>query len=98
MTTLRDQIVYLEMVEAQHVGMDARKYLAAARAAREIVGRELGGLAMQAFVSAALPTLQTTAENIHFDTNRRFADLDGSGNAGLAQAIADRLIRSLGRA
>ncbi len=98
MTRLRDQIVFLEVLEARHVGMNAGNYLAAARSAREIIEHELGGLAMQAFVSAALPSLQTTAENIYFDTNRRFADLDGSGNAGRAQAIADKLIHSLGRA
>ncbi len=98
MTRLRDQIVFLEVLEARHVGMNAANYLAVARSVREIIQRELGELTMQAFVSAVLPTLQTTAENIYFDTNRRFADLDGSGNASRAQAITDSLMRNLGRA
>lgn len=97
MKQLRDHIVFLEVVDARHVRMDAAGYLLAARAARLIVRRELGVLTMQAFVSEVLPTLQTTAENIHFDSHRRFADLDGSGQAPLAQAMADRLMRRLVR-
>ena len=89
---LRDHIVLLEVIDARHVRMDAAGYLLAARAARQIVRRELGILTMQAFVSEALPTLQTTAENIHFDSHRRFADLDGSGQAECAQATADSLM------
>lgn len=98
MTQLREQIVFLEVADARHVGMNAAKYLAAARSVREIIERELGILGMQAFVNTSLPTLQTTAENIYFDSHRRFADLDGSGNAGRAQAMADSLIGHLGRA
>ena len=94
-TRLRDQIVFLEMVDACHVRMNAARYLASARLARQIVERELGGLAMQAFVSSALPSLQTTAENTHFDSHRCFADLDGSGAARRAQAMADRLLQGL---
>lgn len=97
MTRLRDQIVFLEVAEARHVAMNAGRYQVAARAVREIIERELGGLAMQAFVSATTPTLQTTAENIYFNSHRRFADLDGSGDAGRAQAIADRMLQRLGR-
>lgn len=96
MTRLRDQIVFLEMVDACHVRMNAARYLAAARLARQIVECELGGLAMGAFVSADLPALQTTAENTHFDSHRCFADLGGSGDARRAQAMADRLLRGLG--
>ena len=95
MKQLRDHIVFLEVVDARHVRMDAAGYLLAARAARLIVRRELGVLTMQAFVSDLLPTLQTTAENIHFDSHGRFADLDGSGQAQRAQAIADSLMRRL---
>ena len=95
MSRLLDQIVFLEVVDAQHVSMNAAEYLAAARSVREIVKRELGGLKMRDFVSADLPTLQTTAENIFFDVNRCFADLDGSGNARRAEAIAGRLLRRL---
>ncbi len=96
MTRLRDQIVWLEMTDARQVRMDAARYLAAARLARQIVERELGGLAMRAFVSATLPTLQTVAENTYFDNHRCFADLDGGGAARRAQAVADRLLRGLG--
>ena len=95
MKQLRDHIVFLEVIDSQHVRMDAAGYLLAARAARLIVRRELGVLTMQAFVSDLLPTLQTTAENIHFDSHGRFADLDGSGQAQRAQAIADSLMRRL---
>ena len=95
MKQLRDHIVFLEVVDARHVRMDAEGYLLAARAARLIVRRELGILTMQAFVSDKLPTLQTTAENIHFDSHGRFADLDGSGQAHRAQTIADNLMRRL---
>ena len=95
MKRLRDHIVFLEVVDARHVRMDAAGYLLAARAARLIVRRELGALTMQAFVSDTLPTLQTTAENIHFESHGRFADLDGSGQAQHAQAMADHLMRRL---
>ena len=90
---LRDQIVFLEVVDSRHLRMNADKYLEAARLAREIIERDLGTLAMQAFVFDMLPTLQTTAENIYFDNHRRFADLDGSHNAARAQRLADQLIR-----
>lgn len=89
---LRDQIVFLEVIDAHHVGMNAKKYLLAARSVRTIVERELGGLEMGAFASAELATLQTTAENIFFDSHRCFADLDGSGHAVTAQELADTLI------
>ncbi|GAB4551406.1 MAG: hypothetical protein IV105_04400 [Rhizobacter sp.] len=93
LTQLRDQIVFLEVVEARHVRMNAAKYLAAARLAREIIERDLGSLAMQAFVYDMLPTLQTTAENVYFDSHRRFADLDGTANADRAQRLADQVIQ-----
>jgi hypothetical protein len=93
LTQLRDQIVFLEVVESRHLRMNAAKYLQAARLAREIVERDLGSLGMEAFVFDMLPTLQTTAENIYFDSHRRFADLDGTANAIQAQRLADQLIR-----
>ncbi|MBC7992139.1 MAG: hypothetical protein H7Z15_02695 [Rhizobacter sp.] len=93
MTQLRDQIVFLEVVDSRHVGMNAERYLAAARLAREIIERDLGALAMRAFVFDMLPTLQTTAENIYFDSHRRFADLDGNTDAAQAQRLADQLIK-----
>jgi len=93
LTQLRDQIVFLEVVDSRHVRMNATKYLEAARLAREIIERDLGSLAMHAFVFDMLPTLQTTAENIYFDNHRRFADLDGSAHAARAQRLADQLIQ-----
>ena len=86
MKQLRDHIVFLEVVDARHLRMDAAGYLLAARAARLLVRRELGVLTMQAFVSEALPTLQTTAENIHFDSHRRFADSPTSTAAARPKA------------
>ena len=97
MIRLLDEIVFLEVVDAQHAVMNAAKYLTAARSVREIVERELGALPMTDFVTTVLPTLQTTAENFFFERNRHFADLDGSGNAHGARATADQLIRRLGQ-
>jgi hypothetical protein len=89
---LLDQIVFLEAADARHMGMDAKRYLATARSARKIVERELGKLSMSEFQIPELPSLQTMAENVYFDGRRRFADVDGSGLAFLAQAVADDLI------
>lgn len=98
MNRLLDEIVFLDAADAQHVAMNAGKYLQTARSVREIVERELGALPMTDFVTPGLPTLQTTAENIFFERNRRFSDLDSSGNVHVARLIADQLIHRLGRA
>lgn len=92
---LRDQIVFLEVADQHHVRMNATRYLVAARTAREIIERELGEVQMSEFAIAELPTLQTTAENIYFETYGCFADLDGSGHAGIALAQADSLLDRL---
>lgn len=89
---LRDQIVFLEVADNRHVGMNAQRYLAVARSVRATLERELGGVAIEAFAVTRLPTLQTTAENIYFETYGCFADLDGSGRAAVAHALADDLI------
>jgi hypothetical protein len=89
---LLDQIVFLEAADAHHVSMDAMHYLATARSARKIVEFELGAVAMRDFQFPELHSLQTTAENVYFDGRRRFADLDGTGRAFVAQALADALI------
>ncbi len=89
---LRDQIVFLEVADARHVGMNAKRYLAAARSVRTIVERELGCVTMDKFIFANVPALQTTAENIYFDSYGCFADLDGSGQAVRAQEVAEALI------
>ncbi|HSI55948.1 MAG TPA: hypothetical protein VLA16_00230 [Ideonella sp.] len=97
MSQLLDQIVFLEEIDAQHVGMHAGRYLAAARSVRRIVERQLGRLSMRDFVTETLPALQTTAENIFFDGHGHFADLDGSGAAMRARAGANDLIARLQR-
>lgn len=93
MPRLREQIFFLELAEARQVEMNARQYFLAANVAREIIERELGALAMKDFKFPNVPTLQTTAENIYFETYGYFADLDGSGDAALAQVVAEQLIR-----
>lgn len=97
-TRLRDQIVFLEVAEGHHVKMNAWRYLWAARTARVIVERELGELEMRQFALPELPSLQTTAENIYFESYGCFADLDGSGHAAQAQRVAGQLIERLSAA
>lgn len=94
-TRLRDQIVFMEAADAHHLKMDAARYLAAARIARTIVERELGVLQMSEFAIHPLPALQTTAENIYFESYGCLADLDGSGHAGIAQQLGEQLIERL---
>jgi hypothetical protein len=91
-TRLRDQIVFLEVADGQHVKMNAWRYLWAARTARTIVARELGEVHMRAFALPHLPTLQTTAENIYFESYGCFADLDGSGRATVAKQVTTQLL------
>ena len=97
-TRLRDQIVFLEVADGHHVEMNAWRYLWAARTARTIVARELGEVRMSEFAMPHLPTLQTTAENIYFESYGCFADLDGSGHAAVAQQQADQLLKRLSAA
>ena len=92
---ISSQIVCLEVTDGRHVAMNAGDYLRAARGLREAIRRELGELPMHAFFICALPSVQTTAENVFFDHHRRFADVDGSGRAGLAQELADRTLLRL---
>lgn len=92
---LRDQIVFMEVADGHHIDMNARRYLAAARAAREIVERELGTVHMREFQMPRLPALQATAENIFFESHGCLPDLDGSGHAARARAQADRLLARL---
>jgi len=94
---IANQIVCLEVSDGRHVAMDAGAYLRAARELREAIRAELGELPMRAFLTSALPSLQTSAENVFFDHHRRFADVDGSGGASLAQALTDRLLQRLQR-
>ncbi len=92
-----NQIICLEVTDGRLVAMDAAAYLHAARGLREAIRGELGKLPMHAFLSRALPALQTTAENVFFDHHRRFADLDGSGGASQAQSLTDAMLHRLRR-
>ena len=92
-TRLSYQIACLEVTDARQAAIDAAAYLRAARELRDAIRRELSDLPMRAFLIPALPSLQTTAENVYFDQHRRFADVDGSGGADLAQALTDRLLQ-----
>ncbi len=94
---ISNQIVCLEVTDGRHAAIDAGAYLRAARELREAIRREFGALPMRAFLNRALPSVQTIAENVFFDHHRRFADLDGSGGAGLALAVSDRLLQRLRR-
>ena len=97
LNALLNQIVFLEAVDAHHLRMNARRYQTAARSVRQIVESKLGVLDMRAFATAVLPSLQTTAENIFFDSHRRFADLEGRSDASRAHEICDCLMQRLGR-
>ena len=97
MTRLLDEIVFMEMADAHPDEMNAMRYFTAARSARELVERDLGGLPMEDFVTPMLPSLQVTAENIFFDAHGCFADLDGTGTAQQAQALASALMQRLRR-
>lgn len=92
---LSNQIACLEVTDGRHVEMDAAAYLRAARELHETIRREFSTLPMGAFVLPALPSVQTTAENVFFDNHRRFADMDGSGAAVHAQALTDWLLLRL---
>ncbi|CAN5301448.1 hypothetical protein BH11PSE10_BH11PSE10_05810 [soil metagenome] len=92
---LSNQIVCLEVTDGRHLAMDAGAYLRAARELSDTIRRELGELPMGAFLIPALPSVQTTAENVFFDHHRRFADLDGSGGAEHAQALTDGMLQRL---
>ena len=94
---LSNQIVCLEVSDGRHVAMDAGAYLSAARELREAIQLEFGELPMRAFLIRALPSVQTTAANVFFDHHGRFADLDGSGSAGLAQALTHQMLQRLRR-
>ena len=95
---LSSQIVCLEVTDGRHVAMDAAAYLRAARELRESIRLEFGALPMRAFLIRELPSVQTTAENVFFDHHRRFADLDGSGSACLAQTLTNGVLERLRRA
>ena len=92
------QIVCLEVSDGRHVAMNAAAYLHAARELSEAIRREFGELPMGAFLIRELPSVQTIAEIVFFDHHRRFADLDGSGGAALAQALTDGMLQQLRRA
>jgi hypothetical protein len=94
---LREQLVYLECVDAHYLQLDARGYQRAAHALRQAVLTELSAVPMQEFVHGDLPALQTIAQNVFFETRGRFADLDGSSStrrvAEVASALFNRLMK-----
>lgn len=92
-TRLRDDIVFMDTADRGHTTMDAQRYQRAARTARDIVERELGSVKMSRFVFPDVPALQTMAENIYFESYGCFADLDGSGDAARAQALAAQALQ-----
>ncbi len=92
---LCNQIVCLEVTDGRRIEIDAGAYQRAARDLRETIQREFGQLPMSAFLSRALPSVQTTAENVFFDHHRRFADLDGHGGSIRAQTLTDRMLHRL---
>ncbi len=92
---LRAQIVFLEVLETQRAEMHARGYQVAARALRATIESELSDVPMEAFMSPELPTLEATAQNVFFESRRRFADMEGNGHAARAQFEADRLFDRL---
>ncbi len=94
---LSNQILCLEATDGRYAEMDAGAYLRAAGELRETIRREFGKLPIGAFLTRELPSVQTTAENVFFDHHGRFADLDGSGGAGLAQALTDGMLQRLRR-
>lgn len=94
---LSEQIVCLEVTDACYVAMDANAYLHAARELRDAIRHEHEALPTAPFLVRVLPSVQTTAENVFFDQHRHFADLDGSGGAGLAMALSDGLLQRLRR-
>ncbi len=91
-TRLRDEIVFMDITDRGHIPIDAQHYQRAARIAREIVERELGTVKMSRFIFPDVPSLQTTAENIYFESYGCFADLDGSGHATQAQELTQQLL------
>lgn len=94
---LTEDLLRLEMTETRQITLDAGRYQQAARVLKRTLAHELSGLPLQAFVNPLLPALQTTAENVYFASRGRFADLDHSGHAQLAQAVAEAVLRRLRR-
>ena len=90
---MREQLVYLECVDAHRVKPDARGYQRAAHALRQVVSNELSQVQMGRFVHGDLPALQTIAQNVFFESRGHFADLDGSGCAQHAAEVAAVLLR-----
>lgn len=94
---LREQLVYLECVDSNHLRPDSRGYQRAAHALRQTVLNELSAVPMQAFVHGDVPALQTIAQNVFFESRGRFADLDGSGSTRRAAEVAGALLRRVVR-
>lgn len=96
-TRLREHIVFIEETDRCRLRVDAQTYQQCARELVRVVRSELSNLPMVAFVGGTLKALETTAQNVFFDGHRRFADLDGSGDALRAQVIADLVLERVRR-
>jgi hypothetical protein len=89
------QIALLEVIDGRRMAIDASAYLRAALDLREVIHSQLSDLPIRAFLNHGLPSVETTAENVFFDRHRRFADVDGSGNADVAQEVTNGLVQRL---
>lgn len=91
---LRDLVVALDLADRKLQPLPAVAYQAAARNAMRLTRDEMGLLPMSDFAGPA-NSLQNIAENIYFSSNRCFADLDGSGRAGIALRVGSALIERM---
>ena len=91
---LRDLVVALDRYDRKLDAVDAGAYQAAAARALSLTHEEMGLLPMSDF-AGPVSALQNMAENIHFAANGRFADIDGTGSADAASAIATALFKRM---
>jgi hypothetical protein len=89
---LRDLVVALDRYDRKLDAVDAAAYQAAAARALPLTHEEMGLLPMSDF-AGPVSALQNMAENIHFAAHGRFADLDGTGSADAASAVATALLK-----
>lgn len=91
---LRDLVVALDRYDRKLDAVDAAAYQAAAAGALALTRDQMGLLPMSDF-AGPVNALQNMAENIHFAVNGRFADIDGTGRADEASAVATALLKQM---
>ena len=91
---LRDLVVALDLADRNLRPLAADAYRDAARLAQRLTREEMGLLPMADF-AGPVNSLQNIAENIYFVSNGCFADLDGSGQAGVALSTGTALMRRM---